>query len=232
MSDATSANRYNLSELCAGFFSLIVQLRSSQDFGNPENLRNRITAMFAEMESAGKELGVSGEDLQYAKYALTAFIDEMILNSSWPGKDGWLTRPLQLDYFGVHMAGEEFFKKLETLRQSADARIQALEIFYTCMQLGYEGKYKILGIEKLKILMEETGKDIARIRGKEPRDLSGKWERPQGLVQGISQEFPVWVWLVVCAAVVFVVFTGLAFWIGHDAGSVVEELTQLLETAA
>ncbi len=227
-----SANSYNLSELSASFFSLIVQLRSSQDFGNPENLRNRITAMFAEMESRGKELGVSSEDLQYAKYALTAFIDEMILNSSWPGKDGWLTRPLQLDYFGVHMAGEEFFKKLEDLRQSADSRIEALETFYTCMQLGYEGKYKILGIEKLKVLMEETGKDIARIRGKKPQELSGKWERPQGLVQGISQEFPVWVWLVVCVAVVFVIFTGLAFWIGYDAGSVTEELTRLLEKQA
>lgn len=226
------ANSYNLSELSASFFSLIVQLRSSQDFGNPENLRNRITAMFAEMESSGKELGVSSEDLQYAKYALTAFIDEMILNSSWPGKDGWLTRPLQLDYFGVHMAGEEFFKKLEDLRQSADSRIEALETFYTCMQLGYEGKYKILGIEKLKVLMEETGKDISRIRGRKSQELSGKWERPQGLVQGISQEFPIWVWLVVCVAVVFVIFTGLAFWIGYDAGSVAEELTQLLEKQA
>jgi type VI secretion system protein ImpK len=184
--------------------------------------------MFAELEQKGNTLELPGEDMQLAKYALTAFIDETILNSDWAGKEEWVKHPLQLEYFGTHMAGEDFYIKLDELRQFADSRIDALELLYTCIQLGFEGKYKILGLEKLMALRNEVAKDISRIRGREAHPLSVHGERAQGLMQELSREVPLWVVAVTCAAILFFLFTGLALWIGHDATAMADKLRTLL----
>jgi len=217
-----------LPDLCADFFSLIIKLRMSQDLGDPEELRKRITRMFGVMENKGKEIGINNEDILAAKYALSAFIDETILSSQWPARESWLKRPLQLEYFGTQLAGEEFFKKLEQLRQQADSRTDLLEVFYTCLSLGYEGRYKILGLDKLKMLIQEVGSDINRIRGREAKAISPHWKRSEGLVRGLSRELPPWVVFVVCLAMAFFLFLGLSIWIGHSADSVAKELQDLV----
>ncbi len=217
-----------LPDLCADFFSLIIKLRMSQDLGDPEELRKRITQMFGGMENNGKDIGINNEDILSTKYALSAFIDETILNSQWSARESWLKRPLQLEYFGTQLAGEEFFKKLEQLRQQADSKIDSLEVFYTCLSLGYEGRYKILGLDKLKILIQELGNDIDRIRGRGAKEISPHWKRSEGLVKGLSRELPPWVVFVVCLAVGFFLFLGFSIWIGHSANSVAKELQELV----
>jgi len=220
--DANPKTRYGLTEATAPLLSFVPHIRVTQELGDPEGLRTRVVQAFADFEREAREQGLAEEDVRDAKYAIAALFDEMILNSAWPGKLSW--RPLQVEFFGVHMAGEEFFHRLDALRNAAGSRIEALEIFYICLQLGFEGKYKILGVDKLKILLEEVGKDIARVRGRELPPLSPHAGASGGLAGEVSREMPLWVWFVSCATLVFLVYSILAFWIGADVDSAVEGL--------
>ncbi len=111
-----------LPEICSQVFSLILQLRASDDYGESETLREKIISLLGKqtgnnsiepaeksIASRGKELGFEPEDIEDTIFALTAFIDETIASSNWSQKDQWLARRLQLELFSTANAGEEFF---------------------------------------------------------------------------------------------------------------------------
>ena len=62
------------------------------------------------------------EDLRVATFAVVAFLDESILNSQNPVFIDWQRKPLQEgELFGVHVAGEIFFRNVERLLSRQDS---------------------------------------------------------------------------------------------------------------
>lgn len=101
--------------------------------------RRTTTNALEEFRIQARRTGIADEEIQYAEYALVAFVDELVSISSWAGKDQWDARPLEQERFNTTLAGTEFFDRVDRLR---DAQRQALEVFYTCMTLGFEGGYR------------------------------------------------------------------------------------------
>ena len=85
MPETTSAT--SLPDLCGDLLAFAMQLRRSADPGDAEAMRQRIDEQFRSLESKARQADVPQEDVQLAKYAIAAFIDEMILTSNWPLKD-------------------------------------------------------------------------------------------------------------------------------------------------
>jgi type VI secretion system protein ImpK len=92
--------------VCSDVLTLATQLASARDLPSPDVLQRRIDSLFDQMARKGQEAGIPDADIADAKYALTAFIDEQILRSPWPGRQQWMARPLQLTYYGENTAGE------------------------------------------------------------------------------------------------------------------------------
>ena len=67
------------------------------------------------------------------------FIDEQLLikDAKYFGEYD----SFQLDYFGKHMGGEQFYVELKKQREKDN--INVLEIYYLCLQLGLLGKYAL-----------------------------------------------------------------------------------------
>jgi type VI secretion system protein ImpK len=105
-------------------------------------------------------------------------MDETILNSRWPYKERWADNPLQLDFFGTYLAGENFYDKLDEIRQRPEAKPDLLEIYYLCMLLGFRGKYGVTGEEKLKLLVEQVARELGALRPPAPAELSPHWKVP------------------------------------------------------
>ena len=106
-----------------------------QAFVDPTDERARIRAALDRAEAG---LGES-RDWKLAKYALVAWIDEMLIGEEWAGQNEWTERPLERDFFGARIAATDFFRKAEeaaTLRNK-----NALEVFYLCVVLGFQGLY-------------------------------------------------------------------------------------------
>ena len=80
----------------------------------------------------------SQEDYDLARFAIFAWIDEAVLNSSWKEKHRWQGEQLQLFYYQTADAGEIFFERLNTLGpHQRDVR----EIYYLCLAIGFTGRY-------------------------------------------------------------------------------------------
>lgn len=216
------------SEVFNDLLVLGVQLRDATNPGSAESLRARLHQLFQSAEERGRAAGLSQETLGQARYAVAAFIDEMLINSRWPNKDEWAARPLQYDFFGEFVAGEGFFKRLDHIRGGIPVNADLLELYAYCLMLGFEGQYKLQDREKLRGLVEDLTRQIQGKRGEIP-PLSPQGRRPEELLEMVKRELPVWVIVVTSASLVLLFYLGLSFLIGQDASYVDNELKRLLQ---
>jgi type VI secretion system protein ImpK len=78
------------------------------------------------------------DDYDMARFAVCAWVDEVILNSPWQEKDHWKREQLQRLYYRTTDAGEEFFERLNRVGyHQRDVR----EVYFLCLALGFMGRY-------------------------------------------------------------------------------------------
>lgn len=191
-------------------FSVIMTLAFGRDLGDPGQLRARVNDVLTDFERDAREAGVSSDDVRSARFALTAFVDETIARSDWFGKAEWASRPLALEHFQTNNAGDEFFDELEKIRQRPDLKTDLLEVYYTCMTLGFEGKYALGDPRQLRDLVGSIKSDLERIRGRVV-DLSPHWEPPESTIQRFRREVPLWVVTAACLVILVAVFSILRY---------------------
>ncbi|SRR5579884_365604 len=227
MASPNSGERKRLVDLFSDLFILGSHLRSARDYGSPEALRMRLIEMFNAAEREAKRLAISDDAVQQARYAVAAFLDEMILSVPSPHRDAWSARPLQYELFREQVAGVEFFNRLEALRRALPPNKDLLEVFYLCLVLGFEGQYKLQGREKLKDLIDGLAREIQPRAGEIPL-LSPHGKRPDELIEMVKQGIPSWVVVVSCMAILFFFYISLAFIISRDANGIAAEMRQLI----
>ena len=106
----------NLALIYQEVFTVVMRLRANrQRFGDPEVFRSQIRNALKTAEGEGARRGYEVEDVRVATFAVVAFLDESILNSQNPIFADWQRKPLQEEMFGVHIAGEIFFRNLDRL---------------------------------------------------------------------------------------------------------------------
>lgn len=146
--------------VCSDVLSLILQLRNSRDLPAPDILQRRVLGLFETMMQNGREQRIPEQDMIDAKFALAAFADEVIYHSTWPGKTQWLSNPLQLQFFGINTAGDGFFVNLDNLH-GARGRNHVAQIYFLCLALGFQGKYRLRNQEGLQQVVEGLGNYVA-----------------------------------------------------------------------
>jgi type VI secretion system protein ImpK len=137
-----------------------------QRVGEPESFRSQMRAALKKGEQEGLRRGYTLEDLRVATFAVVAFLDETILNSQNPVFADWPRMPMQEELFGVHIAGEIFFRNVERLlgRQDSEALADLLEVHQLCLLLGFRGRYSASGIGEIRALLSQIEEKIRRIR--------------------------------------------------------------------
>lgn len=206
---------------CTEMIFSLIAVFSKGDRGASLDLdyREKILAGFDTMERIAFERQVGSLVLKDAKYALAAYIDEAVLSSDWPGRTEWMGRPLQLELFGDHLGGEGFFERLIQLRQGGEANADLLELFYICLQLGFEGVYKIKGLEQLMALQVDLRSQIEGYQGVIDPRLSPSGAPEEPLLSRVRREVPYWVISVVTVAIIFFTFLGYSMTVTKLADS-------------
>ena len=192
-----------------GFYALFL-LKNGCGPHDKTGFADHITEFLGDVERRAKQLGVPPEDVESAKYAYCAAVDEIILRSQYGIREAWETRPLQLRLFGDQLAGEHFFQKLETLRARGIVHLQSLEVFHMCLLLGFQGKYTLDAPDKLNHLCSRLGDEIARMRGKN-RGFAPHAERPDQIANKLRTDLSLWVLSSVFA------LAGLGAYLGFNA---------------
>ncbi len=93
-------------------------------------------------EPARRERGgdFNREAFEAAKFGVVAYVDEMLLVSTWEDKGKWQKAPLQREYFDTTNAGKLFYERLNALAKYGPERA-VREVYCLCLGLGFRGKY-------------------------------------------------------------------------------------------
>jgi type VI secretion system protein ImpK len=218
---------HRLSEIYSPCFALVLQLRATSAFGEADLLRERIKRLLDKAGLEAARAGVAHEDVQAAKFAMVAFIDETILSSEWAEKDRWLARPLQLEIYDRYDAGEEFFVKLETLRGQRVHRAEVLEVYYLCMALGFKGRYQLHDQERLRLIIEETYAELKRAPGMGVGVLSVHGKPRDQVATEVKSKLPAWMVVAAAAILGLIMYLGMSFYISstaQDAARIIDEV--------
>lgn len=219
----------DLQGLCTDLFLIVIHMREAEDLGDPASLRKLIGFYLDLFEKNCKALGIPADSIQEAKYALVALIDETVLSVPGICRDYWFTRPLQLDLFGDNIAGEEFYNKLQKMQIETERKKDVLEIYYICLSLGFEGRYKLFNAEERVAIMDELGRKIRRTRIRSSSGISPHGARTDSVMRRRSRGFlfPVWLAATALAGGIAALYSSLFFMSSAQAAGVMEFLGKL-----
>ncbi|TDR70273.1 type IVB secretion system protein IcmH/DotU [Paludibacterium purpuratum] len=179
---------------------LLFLLKEGHAPGSAAEFNEKLDQFLAQFERHARNLGKTPEAITQSKFAFCALMDEIILSSSFELRDEWERMPLQLRLFGEHLAGESFFNRLEALRLDPNKHLELLEVYYTCLLLGFKGKYLLEGQEKLDYLKQKLAQEIQQARGGKA-EFAPNWRLPQRFQAYIRHELPMWLYIALLAAV-------------------------------
>jgi type VI secretion system protein ImpK len=181
----------SLLDLMSDGFYMLLLIKRGQVPQEAQAFATEVRKFLANMERVASRQGIPAEDVHAAKYAYCALVDEVLLGSSCSFREEWAREPLQLALFGDHLAGENFFVRLEQLRAQGAVRLQSLEVCYFCLLLGFEGQYRLEGTEKLGYLTARLGDEIVYLKGKRS-GFAPHWEPPDKVVHALRRTVPLW----------------------------------------
>jgi type VI secretion system protein ImpK len=141
--------------VCADVLALGTLVAGATDLPAPTELHQKIAGLFEEMMTRAELAAIPKEDVAEARYALVAFLDEQLLRARWPGRDVWLTQPLQLVYFNENTAGEGFFTRMRRISEQPE-RVHVLLIYYLCISLGFRGRFAVGGEQGLEAILDDA----------------------------------------------------------------------------
>ncbi|RAU47851.1 MULTISPECIES: type IVB secretion system protein IcmH/DotU [unclassified Pseudomonas] len=228
MQGATTATaaKPTLKDLVQDFISMALIVRRGRQVTSISAFEASVDGFFSQLERDARSAQYSADQVKDTQYALCAFLDESVLRSGENDlRRHFEMSPLQFRYFGVALAGEGFFEKIDALRADVKGNIDVLEVYHLCLALGFEGKF-LSEKDQLRYLANTLGQDIARYR-KTPKALSPDWALPDQVSQMLRHEVPVWIYLALIALVCLGVYLTLDWLLGKDVAVLSEHISQL-----
>lgn len=215
----------SLAGLAAPVLELVMQVRAGLVTPSME-LRQKVDELLKHLEKRGESLRYPEKQVQAVKFALAAFVDETVLTANFHLRDEWEKYPLQLQYFGEHLAGVKFFDRLDELLQQPEANGEVIEVYYLCLLVGYKGKYKIYLEDQLKGVIQDTGERLRKVGRLVEAELSPHWKVVDQPEPPRDPGLPLWVKIgsgVLVGMVIFI-YIILYFLLRSDLNAAREQL--------
>jgi type VI secretion system protein ImpK len=118
---------------------------------------------------------------------------------------------------------------LAKLSQKPAQHIDLLELLYYCLQLGFEGRYRVAdnGRSQLETLRQRLLLILRSNRGEYAQPLSLHWQDAPLLAEVKRLPIPMWVFAVLAAAVGLFAYLGMSWSLGSRSDIVFSELAAL-----
>ena len=97
------------------------------------------SAFLSLLQTGQQRLGAR-EDWPYIQYALVAWIDDLLSDIEWSGKDRWNYYRLELDFYQSRESDTAFFHKAG--EAATRGHSDALEVCFLCVMLGFRGFFR------------------------------------------------------------------------------------------
>lgn len=224
------AHGQTLLDLLHEGFHMLFLLKSGSAPPDGTQFSDQVVAYLRDFEREAHKLRAQVEDIEAAKYAYCAILDEFVLGSGCALREAWQRRPLQLVLFGDQLAGEHFFDRLEALRLAGAARLPALQVFHMCLLLGFHGKYALDSADKLGYLTARLGDEIAHLKGRRA-GFAPRAQRPDQVAHKLRGNVPLWAMAALFALLGTGVYAGLRTSLEHEARNAIAGYADLVKLA-
>lgn len=145
----------------------IPQIRHSVTHDDPAGLRQRLIDEMRQFEMNCQRAGLPYEVIIGARYCLCTALDEAAALTPWGSRGVWPGQGLLVTFHNETWGGEKFFQLLAKLSQNPREQIVLLELINYCLQLGFEGRYRVLdnGRSQLETIKQRLLQMIRSVRG-------------------------------------------------------------------
>ncbi len=152
----------------------IPQIRHAIAHPDPTGLRQKLIDEIRRFEMQCQHIKLSYEVIIGARYCLCTALDEAAALTPWGIRSVWSGCGLLVTFHNETWGGEKFFQLLARLSQKPKENLWLLELINFCLQLGFEGRYRIMdnGRSQLETLKQRLFQLILSARGTYPQALS------------------------------------------------------------
>ncbi len=203
---AGAAGRNPLVQAAVPLLVLAGRLRGQIANADVESVRRQCMQEVRAFEDRVRQANVASEDVLAARYALCTVIDEAVLNTPWGAQSGWAGQSLLVTFHREAQGGEKFFQILDRLLAEPQRYLGLLELYYVCLAVGFEGKYRLdeRGGQRLADIRHDLYQRIERVHGAFEPELSPHWKGVEDKRNAVVRVVPLWVVAVACIAVLIV----------------------------
>jgi type VI secretion system protein ImpK len=205
VADFVSAGRNPILQAAVPLLVLAGRLRGQIANADIEGLRRQCVQEIRSFEERSKLAGAPDADVLAARYALCTVIDEAVLNTPWGAQSGWAGQSLLVTFHREAQGGDKFFQILDRLLGEPQRYLALLELWYVCLSLGFEGRYRLdeRGATRLADIRRDLMQRTEQLRGKAEPALSPHWKGVEDKRNAVLRLLPLWVVVAAAAAILF-----------------------------
>lgn len=213
-----------LNPLVSAAAKLLVLIGKLRNLAQPPNvpaLRASTADAVNQFDAAARRAGISNETVLAARYVLCTALDEAVANTPWGVRGGWNKQSLLVQFHNETWGGEKVFQLLARLAQDVPAHRQLLELIYSVLALGFEGRFRVVenGRAQLDTVRQRLADLIAKDRPPVEAELSPHW-RGQGAGSArLRESLPMWVFAAGFALLLALAWFGLRLTLNHRSDS-------------
>ncbi|MGH8258131.1 MAG: type IVB secretion system protein IcmH/DotU, partial [Steroidobacteraceae bacterium] len=203
LAELISDGRNPLLQAAVPLLILAGRLRGQSANADVQSLHGQCVQEVRAFEDRARRAGVAPEDVLASRYALCTVLDEAVLNTPWGAQSGWAGQSLLVTFHRETQGGEKFFQILERLLGEPARYVALLELWYVCLALGFEGRYRLddRGAARLADIRRDLIQRIEPLRGRIEPTLSPHWQGVQDRRNAVLRLIPLWVVAVAAAAI-------------------------------
>ncbi len=223
----TVAGLNPLLQAAAPLLALAPRLRTMARHPDPAALRMSLVEAIKRFEAAVRALGVPNQEVVAARYILCTMLDEAAASTPWGGSGAWASQSLLVQFHNESWGGEKVFQLLSRLAEDPAKNRNLLELVYTALSLGFEGRYRVLDNGRAQLdSVRERLLQMVRQPGV-PRELSSQWQGAVPPTRRLRDGIPMWVVAVGAAALLLAVFVVLRLSLNADTDATFAALQSL-----
>jgi type VI secretion system protein ImpK len=160
---------------------------------------------------------------------LCTALDEAVANTPWGVQAGWNKQSLLVQFHNETWGGEKVFQLLAKLAQDVPTHRPLLELIYSVLALGFEGRYRVVdnGRAQLDSVRQRLADLIAKDRPAVEPELSPHWRGQGAGTVRLRESLPLWVFAAGFALLLALAWFGLRLTLNYRSDTTYAAVSSL-----
>lgn len=200
-------------------------LKATTQCPNVHDVHRLIVESLKRFSEHCRQLEVPNAHRISVRYMLCSALDEAVLSTPWGIGSRWSNRSLLSLFHQETTGGEKVFQILDQLLQQPREHLPVIEIYYMCLAMGFEGRFRLIsnGAEKRAQLKTNIYTQCAPFRTQLALGPSLKSTQHQDTTH-IYHPKPLWLGMLLTLLLLCLSFLGFNLWLDYLETPLAEQL--------